>query len=116
MAVVSDGRPSVTHYRVVAATDEVSLLDVGLETGRTHQIRVHLAHLGHPVLGDSAYGGRGELSRRLGLRRPFLHAARVTFPHPDGGKLVEVTAPLPDDLAAALDVAGLDAARAGGIE
>ena len=63
----------------------LSLLDVRLETGRTHQIRVHLAHLGHPVLGDRTYGGVDELARRLGLERPFLHAYRLSFPHPETG-------------------------------
>jgi 23S rRNA pseudouridine1911/1915/1917 synthase len=107
MAVVSGGRPAVTHYVRVEASDNLSLLDVGLETGRTHQIRVHLSHLGHPVLGDRVYGGLGETARALGLNRPFLHAWRLTFPHPDTGDLVTVTDPLPDDLAAALAAAGL---------
>jgi len=98
MAVVAEGRPSVTHYRAVDATDETALLDVALETGRTHQIRVHLSHLGFPILGDAVYGGKGDLARSLGLERPFLHAYLLRFPHPDGGE-VEVTDPLPADLA-----------------
>ncbi|MGH2825545.1 MAG: RluA family pseudouridine synthase [Actinomycetota bacterium] len=98
MAVSPGGRPSITHYRVLNNTDEVSFLEVTLETGRTHQIRVHLAHLARPVLGDGPYGGRSELSARLGLQRPFLHAARLAFPHPDDRRRVEVT----DDLAADL--------------
>jgi 23S rRNA pseudouridine1911/1915/1917 synthase len=108
MAVVHGGRPSVTHYEVLDATQQMSLLDVGLETGRTHQIRVHLTHLGNPVLGDRTYGGANELAKRLGLERPFLHAYRLSFPHPDGGT-VDLTDPLPDDLTAALTQAGLRA-------
>ena len=101
MAVVSGGRPSVTHYSVVESTDRLSLLDVKLETGRTHQIRVHLKHIGHPVLGDSLYGGKGELSRELGLHRPFLHAFKLAVPKPDGSR-IEVEGQLPEDLMEAL--------------
>jgi 23S rRNA pseudouridine1911/1915/1917 synthase len=108
MAVVPGGRPSVTHYRVLASTDELSLLEARLETGRTHQIRVHLSHLGHPVLGDRPYGGVSELSRSLGLQRPFLHAWHLTFPHPSSGAPVTVTDALPEDLQAALAGAGLE--------
>lgn len=107
MAVVPDGRPAVTHYAVRASSDRFSLLDVKLETGRTHQIRVHMAHIGNPVLGDRAYGGVSELSRELGLDRPFLHAWKLIFPSPEDGSRVEVTDGLPADLVAALDAAGL---------
>ncbi len=107
MAVVPAGRSSVTHYRVAAASSEAALLDVALDTGRTHQIRVHLAHLGHPVLGDRTYGGVSELSRRLGLTRPFLHAYRLAWPHPSDGRIVTVTDELPADLVAALARAGI---------
>jgi 23S rRNA pseudouridine1911/1915/1917 synthase len=103
MAVVDGGRRAVTHYRVLDASERFTLLEVTLETGRTHQIRVHLSHLGHPVLGDSAYGG----ARELGLTRPWLHAYRLSFPHPDGDRRIDVTAPLPEDLTGALDAAGL---------
>jgi 23S rRNA pseudouridine1911/1915/1917 synthase len=106
-AVVPGGRPSVTHYAVRDAGERLSLLDLKLETGRTHQIRVHLAHLGHPVLGDRVYGGLSELSRELGLTRPFLHACSLRFPHPDDGREVAVTDDLPGDLEAALEAAGL---------
>jgi 23S rRNA pseudouridine1911/1915/1917 synthase len=102
MAVVASGKPAVTQYEVVDRFADSSLLDVRLETGRTHQIRVHMNHIGHPVLGDRFYGGVSELSRRLGLDRPFLHAYKLVFPHPDGGR-VEVTDELPPDLQAALD-------------
>lgn len=107
MAIVPGGRPAVTHYTERVSNDDVSLLDVKLETGRTHQIRVHLAHLKHPVLGDRTYGGVNELSRRLGLERAFLHAYRLAFPHPDDGRSVEVEEGLPEDLAAALERGGI---------
>ncbi|MGH2753334.1 MAG: RluA family pseudouridine synthase [Actinomycetota bacterium] len=110
MAVSAGGRPAVTHYRVLGSSERTSFLEVRLETGRTHQIRVHLAHLGHPVLGDGTYGGRSELAAGLGLERPFLHAARLSFTHPATGKAVEVTDQLPDDLVAALERAGLASA------
>ena len=106
MAVVSGGRPSVTHYKVLQSTDRVSLLDVKLETGRTHQIRVHLHHIGHPVLGDRIYGGRGELSRELGLERPFLHAYKLIFPDANGDR-VEVGEDLPAQLSGTLFPQGL---------
>jgi 23S rRNA pseudouridine1911/1915/1917 synthase len=107
MAVVADGRHAVTHYKLVDRSDAAALLEVTLETGRTHQIRVHLSSIGHPVLGDAAYGGTSELSRELGLQRPFLHAYRLAFPHPSSGQIVEVIDPLPADLRSALAAAGL---------
>lgn len=109
MAVVPDGRTAVTHYTVVATGEGCSLLEVSLETGRTHQIRVHLAHLHHPVLGDPAYGGRSERALGLGLERPFLHAVRLRFPHPDDGRSVDVEDPLPADLLKALESAQIPA-------
>lgn len=112
MAVVAGGRPAVTHYDVVAKRPGMTLLDVRLETGRTHQIRVHLAHLGHPVLGDRTYGGMGDLARRLGLKRPFLHAFRLVFPHPVSSDELEVGDHLPPDLVAAAAEAGLVAEAA----
>ena len=107
MAVVAGGRPSVTHYSVVAKGDGLTLIEARLETGRTHQIRVHLSHLGVPVLGDRTYGGVSEVARTLGLDRPFLHAWKLDFPHPTTGAPVAVSDPLPDDLAEALRRAGL---------
>ena len=86
-----------------------ALLVVRPRTGRTHQIRVHLSSLGHPVLGDRAYGGSGEDSRRLGLQRPFLHAWRLELEHPFDDRPLEVEEPLPDDLVRALDRARSDA-------
>lgn len=108
-SVLPGGRAAVTHYRVLEDTGEVVLLEVKLETGRTHQIRVHLSHLGRPVLGDGTYGGRSELSVRLGLQRPFLHAVRLAWPHPDDGHRVEVFDELPGDLTRVLMEAGVDA-------
>jgi 23S rRNA pseudouridine1911/1915/1917 synthase len=107
MAVVADGRDAVTHYRVLGRGPRSTYLEVRLETGRTHQIRVHLSHLGHPVLGDPVYGGRSELSQKLGLKRPFLHACKLVFPHPDGGERV-VEDPLPGDLKRALGMAEVE--------
>lgn len=106
IAVVPDGRRAVTHYEVLQAGYGVSFLEVTLETGRTHQIRVHMAHLGNPVLGDRTYGGVGELSRSMGLERPFLHAWRLAFPSPVDGERIEVEDPLPADLAGVLAGAG----------
>ena len=102
-AVVAGGRPSVTHYETVEAFRAASLLDVRLETGRTHQIRVHLAALRHPCVGDLVYGADPTLADRLGLSRQWLHAGRLGFAHPADGRWVEFASPLPADLAGALD-------------
>jgi 23S rRNA pseudouridine1911/1915/1917 synthase len=107
MAVVAGGRAAVTHYRVLGESSGAALLEVKLETGRTHQIRVHMAHLGHPVLGDRAYGGWSDRMAELGLARPFLHAARLVFPHPDDDRMIEVEDPLPSDLEEVLKGLGL---------
>ena len=107
MAVVAGGKPSVTHYSVVGEAEGRALLDVTLGTGRTHQIRVHLSHLGHPVLGDRVYGGYSQAVRELGLDRPFLHAWRLAFVHPVTGEQIEVTDPLPEDLEGVLEAAGI---------
>ncbi|HWD85822.1 MAG TPA: RluA family pseudouridine synthase [Solirubrobacteraceae bacterium] len=96
-------REAVTHFEVLRNLGSASLLKVALETGRTHQIRVHMAAIGHPVTGDRVYGG----SLRFGLERQFLHAARLTFPHPVTGETVDVESPLPEDLARALEVAAV---------
>ncbi len=102
-AVVADGRPSVTHYETVEAFRAATLVDVHLETGRTHQIRVHFAHLRHPLAGDTMYGADPVLAARLGLTRQWLHAVRLGFAHPATGDWVEFESPLPDDLAIALE-------------
>jgi 23S rRNA pseudouridine1911/1915/1917 synthase len=103
-AVVSGGRPSVTHYETVQAYRAASLLDVRLETGRTHQIRVHMAALRHPCCGDTIYGADPVLSRKLGLNRQWLHARQLGFEHPASGEYLEVSSPFPADLQHALDV------------
>ena len=94
-------RPAVTHFELVELLPRHALLDVRLETGRTHQIRVHLTAIDLPVAGDAVYGR----PRELGLERQFLHAARLAFPHPFSGAPVEVESPLPADLEAALEAA-----------
>lgn len=103
-AVVAGGRPSVTHYDTVEAFRGASLLDIGLETGRTHQIRVHMAAIRHPCVGDPLYGADPVLARRVGLRRQGLHAVRLAFAHPADGRWVEFHSAHPPDLAHALEV------------
>jgi 23S rRNA pseudouridine1911/1915/1917 synthase len=97
-------RPAVTHFRVLARTAGYTLTRVRLETGRTHQIRVHFAALGYPVAGDVQYGPG---SRPEGLGRQFLHAARLAFAHPEDGRRLEFSSPLPPDLSAFLEAHGL---------
>ncbi len=103
-AVVAGGKPSVTHYDTLEAFAAASLLDVTLETGRTHQIRVHLAALRHPCVGDLTYGADPALAARLGLARQWLHARELGFAHPADGGWVEFVSPYPADLQHALDV------------
>ncbi|MBO0802800.1 MAG: RluA family pseudouridine synthase [Nocardiopsaceae bacterium] len=102
-AVVADGRPSVTHYDTLEAFRAASLVEVKLETGRTHQIRVHMAALRHPCCGDFLYGADPVLAKKLGLTRQWLHAVRLSFAHPAGGREVSFESKYPDDLARALD-------------
>lgn len=96
------GVPAETSFSVLERHPGSTLLSARPRTGRTHQIRVHLASIGHPILGDRAYGGGGDYARRLKLGRPFLHAWRLAFDHPVSGWRVEVEQPLTDDLEAAL--------------
>jgi 23S rRNA pseudouridine1911/1915/1917 synthase len=103
-AVTEGGRHSVTHYDTVEAHQAASLLDIHLETGRTHQIRVHFAALHHPCAGDLTYGADPTLAKRLGLERQWLHARSLGFAHPADGRHVEITSPYPADLQHALDV------------
>jgi 23S rRNA pseudouridine1911/1915/1917 synthase len=103
-AVVAGGKPSVTHYDTIEAFRAATLLDVKLETGRTHQIRVHMSALRHPCVGDAMYGADPTMSARLGLTRQWLHAQTLGFAHPDDGRWVEFTSPYPADLRHALDV------------
>ncbi|TEX50448.1 MAG: RNA pseudouridine synthase [Actinomycetales bacterium mxb001] len=102
MAVVAGGKPSVTHYDTLEAFPYASLLEVDLETGRTHQIRVHLSAVRHPLVGDLTYGADPTLADRLGLTRPALHAARLAFDHPATGERVVVESADPPDFAEAL--------------
>jgi len=106
MAVQVEGRPSRTHYRRTAhwSGAGLSMLEVSLETGRTHQIRVHLASIGHPVVGDRVYGRPGPIG--VDPRRVWLHAAHLGFDHPITGERVSVDSPLPADLQASLDLLG----------
>lgn len=103
-AVMADGRESVTHYELLEAFRSASLLEVHLETGRTHQIRVHFSAMHRPLVGDLTYGADPVLSKKLGLNRQWLHARALSFIHPGTGSQVEYTSPYPDDLAQALEV------------
>ncbi|MDH6109993.1 23S rRNA pseudouridine1911/1915/1917 synthase [Kitasatospora sp. MAP12-15] len=103
-AVTQAGKPSVTHYDLIEAYRAASLLDVKLETGRTHQIRVHMSALRHPCVGDLTYGADPTLAKRLGLSRQWLHAVSLGFEHPSDGEWVEFTSDYADDLQKALDV------------
>jgi 23S rRNA pseudouridine1911/1915/1917 synthase len=103
-AVVTGGKPSVTHYETLEAFRHASLLEVHLETGRTHQIRVHTSAMRHPIVGDLTYGADPVLAKRIALYRQWLHAVRLGFEHPGSGQHVEFTSPYPADLQHALDV------------
>jgi 23S rRNA pseudouridine1911/1915/1917 synthase len=102
--VVAGGKPSVTHYDTLEAFPYASLVEVHLETGRTHQIRVHFAALRHPCCGDMGYGADPVLSERLGLQRQWLHAMRLGFRHPGSGEWVQFESEYPADLQHALEV------------
>lgn len=102
--VRADGRASVTHYETLEAHRFASLLEVHLETGRTHQIRVHMSALKHPCVGDLTYGADPTLARRTGLERQWLHAVQLGFEHPGTGEHVTYESTYPDDLAHALEV------------
>jgi 23S rRNA pseudouridine1911/1915/1917 synthase len=103
-AVVTAGKPSVTHYETIEAYRHASLLEIHLETGRTHQIRVHTSAMRHPCAGDLTYGADPVLAKRLGLQRQWLHAVRLSFDHPGSGERVEFTSPYAPDLAHALEI------------
>lgn len=104
MAVVAGGRRSVTHYETIEAFRAATLLKIHLETGRTHQIRVHMAAIKHPCVGDPLYGADPVLAARLGLARQWLHATDLGFVHPATGEYVTFTSPYPADLQHALDL------------
>jgi 23S rRNA pseudouridine1911/1915/1917 synthase len=101
----TEGRRSETGFEVRERLDGATLLEALPRTGRTHQIRVHLAAIGHPILGDRVYGGGGNDALRIGLTRPFLHAGRLSFVHPSTDERVTLEEALPDDLEAALAIA-----------
>jgi len=105
-AVTRDGKDSITHYETIEAFRSASLLEVHLETGRTHQIRVHMAAQRHPCVGDTMYGADPTLSAKLGLTRQWLHAKKLEFTHPDTGLRVQFESNYPTDLQQALDVLG----------
>jgi 23S rRNA pseudouridine1911/1915/1917 synthase len=116
-AVVTDGKPAVTRYRTLATgvvpevpehRASVALLACRLESGRTHQIRVHLTTLGHGVVGDPTYGRRAELARAVALTRPFLHATALAFDHPVTGERIDLVEPLPAELLQALAIVGIE--------
>ena len=121
MAVRTGGRDAVTHYRVIERFRRHTWVRVMLETGRTHQIRLHLSHAGYPLMGDQVYGGRLAIPRGAtpvlaaalrDFRRQALHAAKLTFPHPADGRAVEITAPLPADMIALIAALRRDRAAA----
>ncbi|ANE08756.1 RluA family pseudouridine synthase [Corynebacterium glutamicum] len=103
-AVTTEGKHAVTHYETLEAFQEATLLKIHLETGRTHQIRVHFSALHHPCCGDPMYGSDPALSERLGLNRQWLHAVSLGFNHPADGRWMEIVSPYPTDLQHALDV------------
>jgi len=103
-AVVEGGRPSVTHYDTIEAFRAASLLDIRLETGRTHQIRVHFSAMRHPCVGDVTYGADPTLAKRVRLERQWLHAHELGFAHPADGRRVDFVSPYPADLARALEL------------
>ena len=101
-AVVATGKESITHYEVIEFYRSVSLVKVELETGRTHQIRVHFSALGHPLVGDTTYGADPVLGKKMKMSRPWLHALELRFNHPTNGNPLVLTAPYPSDLQASL--------------
>ncbi|WP_053545268.1 RluA family pseudouridine synthase [Corynebacterium deserti] len=103
-AVTTEGKHAVTHYETLEAFQEATLVKIHLETGRTHQIRVHFSALHHPCCGDPMYGSDPALSMRLGLNRQWLHAVSLGFNHPADGRWMEIESPYPQDLQHALDV------------
>lgn len=103
MAVIDGGKHAITHYDTIELMPGAALLDVHLETGRTHQIRVHMAAVGHPCVGDTFYGANSTQASALGLERQWLHAVELGFSHPRTGMPTTVRSPYPADLQSALD-------------
>lgn len=102
-AVMNEGKPSITHYKLVEAFPAASLVEIVLETGRTHQIRVHFSAFKHPLVGDTMYGADPKLAARLGITRQWLHAMKLSFIHPMTDELVEFESHYPEDLKAVLE-------------
>jgi len=107
-AVTADGKHAVTHYDTIEAMRSATLLEIHLETGRTHQIRVHMAAQRHPCVGDALYGADPTVAARLGLTRQWLHAKKLGFRHPGSGEYVQFETRYPDDLQRALEVLRAD--------
>lgn len=103
-AVVANGKPSITHYKTLEVFPAVTSLEIELETGRTHQIRVHFSALHHPLVGDLTYGADPVLATRLGVSRPWLHAKELGFMHPASGEQLSFTAEYPEDLTRSLQI------------
>jgi len=103
-AVVANGKPSITHYKTLEVFPAVSLMEIELETGRTHQIRVHFSALHHPLVGDLTYGADPSLAQRLSIARPWLHAKDLAFNHPATGERISFTADYPADLTRSLSL------------
>jgi len=101
-AVVANGKPSITHYKTLEAFPAVTLLEIELETGRTHQIRVHFSALHHPLVGDLTYGSDPVLAQKLTITRPWLHAKQLAFIHPGSGERLSFSAEYPEDLTRSL--------------
>ena len=103
-AVVANGKPSITHYKTLEVFPAVTLLEIELETGRTHQIRVHFSALHHPLVGDLTYGSDPALAMRLSISRPWLHAKQLAFDHPGSGERMSFNAEYPADLTRSLEI------------
>lgn len=103
-AVVANGKPSITHYKTLEVFPAVTLLEIELETGRTHQIRVHFSALHHPLVGDQTYGSDPALAQKLKIARPWLHAKQLAFTHPGSGKQISFSSDYPEDLTRSLEL------------
>jgi 23S rRNA pseudouridine1911/1915/1917 synthase len=103
-AVVANGKPSITHYKTLEVFPAVTLLEIELETGRTHQIRVHFSALHHPLVGDLTYGSDPALAMKLSISRPWLHAKQLAFDHPGSGERMSFNAEYPVDLTRSLEI------------
>ena len=103
-AVVASGKPSITHYKTLEVFPAVTLLEIELETGRTHQIRVHFSALHHPLVGDQTYGSDPALAQKLKIARPWLHAKQLAFTHPGSGQQISFSSDYPEDLTRSLEL------------